>query len=185
MPNYVKVNLIMTFTIESPQWLLSGLENVRKANRALSRKEKSSGNRRRARLHYAKVHEDIANRRRDWFFKLARSLTTVYSVICLEDLNLEGMKLQWGRKISDLGFAEFVQILEYEAILNGSEIIKVDRWFPSSKTCHCCGAINENLSLKDRKWECPSCQAHFDRDVNAAINILNQGMLSKYGKAAN
>ena len=170
--------------IESSQWLLSGLENVRKANRALSRKEKSSGNRQRARLHYAKVHEDIANRRRDWFYKLARSLATKYSVICLEDLNLESMKRRWGRKVSDLGFAEFVQILEYEAILNGSEIIKVDRWFPSSKTCHCCGTINENLCLKDRNWECPSCHARFDRDVNAAINILNQGMLSEYGKAA-
>ena len=92
------------------------------------------------------------------------------------------MKRLWGRKVSDLGFAEFVHILEYEALLNGSEIIKIDRWFPSSKACHCCGTINDNLSLKDRNWVCPSCHARLDRDVNAAINILNQGMLSKYGK---
>ena len=168
--------------IESPQWLLRGLENVRRANRQLSRKEKGSGNRKRARLHYAKIHEDISNQRRDWFYKLARSLTTAYAVVCLEDLNLDAMKQLWGRKISDLGFTEFVHILEYEALLNGCEIIKIDRWFPSSKACHCCGTINDNLSLEDRTWDCPSCHAQLDRDVNAAINILNQGMLSKFGK---
>ena len=168
--------------IESPQWLLCGLENVRRANRQLSRKAKGSGNRKRARLHYAKVHEDISNQRRDWFYKLARSLTTAYTVICLEDLNLDAMKRLWGRKVSDLGFAEFVCILEYEALLNGCEIVKIDRWFPSSKACHCCGTINDSLALKDRTWNCPSCHAHLDRDVNAAINILNQGMLSKCGK---
>ena len=162
--------------IESPQWMLHDLKAIREANRNLSRKKKCSKNRKRARIHYAKVHEDISNRRRDWFFKTARALALEYSVICIEDLNLFGMQRLWGRKISDLAYSEFVKILEYEAMLNGCTVVKVDRWFPSSKTCHCCGAINDSLELKDRNWVCPACGANHDRDGNAAINILNQGL---------
>lgn len=162
--------------VVSPQWLFHGMENIRRANRNLSRKKKGSNNRRRARKAYAKVHEDIANQRTDWFFKLARNLTLKYSTICIEDLNLNGMKRLWGRKVSDLAYGEFVKILEYEAMINGCKVIKIDRWYPSSKTCHCCGVIKEDLSLKDRLWTCSACGESHDRDVNAAINILNQGL---------
>lgn len=171
-------------SVESPQWLLHELNLVRRTNRNLSRKQKGSGNRRRARLAYAKVHEDIANRRTDWFFKLAKELATRYSVICIEDLNLKGMQRMWGRKISDLAFFEFVKILECEASIHGCEIVRIDRWYPSSKTCHCCGHVFGDLTLKDRKWTCPSCRTEHDRDVNAAINILNQGLLARFGASA-
>ena len=169
--------------ITSPQWLKSSLSDIRRANRNLSRKDLESGNRKRARFKYEKVHEDVANRRKDWFFKLARELTTKYSTICIEDLNLDGMKRIWGRKVSDLAFSEFVKILEYEALINGCEIIKVDRWYPSSKTCSNCGFVKEDLSLKVRDWACPSCGVHHQRDLNAAVNILNQGLLTQYGKS--
>ena len=162
--------------IESPQWMLKDLNLIRKASRNLSRKKKGSKNRRRARFVLENVHQDIVNRRTDWFFKTARALTLEYSVICIEDLNLKGMQRMWGRKISDLAYGEFVKILEYEAMINGCQIIKIDRWYPSSKACHCCGTVKEDLNLKDRLWTCSACGNSHDRDVNAAINILNEGL---------
>ena len=104
-----------------------------------------------------------------------------YSVICIEDLNLDGMKRIWVRKVSDLAYSEFVKILEYEALVNGCEIIKVDRWYPSSKTCSSCGFLNNDLSLKTRDWVCPSCGVQHRRDFNASVNILNQGLSTRYG----
>ena len=167
--------------VASPEWLKNSLSDIRKASRNLSRKELGSNNRKRARLQYEKIHENVANRRRDWFYKLARDLTIMYSVICIEDLNLDGMKRIWGRKVSDLAYSEFVKILEYEALVNGCEIIKVDRWYPSSKTCSSCGFLNNDLSLKTRDWVCPSCGIQHRRDFNASVNILNQGLLTRYG----
>ena len=167
--------------VASPEWLKNSLSDIRKASRNLSRKELGSNNRKRARLQYEKIHENVANRRRDWFYKLARDLTIKYSVICIEDLNLDGMKRIWGRKVSDLAYSEFVKILEYEALINGCEIIKVDRWYPSSKTCSSCGFLNDDLSLKIRDWVCPSCGIQHRRDFNASVNILNQGLLTRYG----
>ena len=84
--------------------------------------------------------------------KLANDLVRLYTVICIEDLNLDGMKHLWGRKISDLAYGEFIQILEWVAHKNGSIVVKVDRWLPSSKACHICGTVNTNLTLTDRKW---------------------------------
>lgn len=98
------------------------------------------------------------------------------AIICIEDLNLDGMKHLWGRKVSDYAFAEFVGILEYIASRAGSTVVKIDRWAPSSKVCHNCGGRNDDLSLKDREWICPQCGTHLDRDVNAAINIKNMGL---------
>lgn len=170
--------------VESPQWLKKSLKDVKNANRCLSRKKKGSRNRKRAKMAYAKVHEDIANRRRDWFFKLAHELTMKYSIICIEDLNLNGMKKLWGCKVSDLAYAEFVSILEHEAQLHGCQVVKIDRWYPSSKTCSCCGYVKVDLNLNERDWECPSCRVHHDRDLNAAINIMNHGLLTKYSAIA-
>ena len=124
----------------------------------------------------------VSNRRRDWFFKLANELVSQYTIICIEDLNLDGMKRLWGRKVSDLAFAEFVSILEWVASNAGATVVKIDRWVPSSKVCHVCGTINTELTLKQREWTC-SCGAHLDRDVNAAINIRKMG-LSKLGYPA-
>jgi putative transposase len=103
-------------------------------------------------------------------------LVQQYAVICIEDLNLDGMKHLWGRKVSDLAYGEFIQILEWVARKNGSIVVKVDRWLPSSKTCHICGTVNTNLTLTDRRWTCEGCGATLDRDTNAAINIREAGL---------
>ena len=163
-------------TVDSPQWYLNSLNEIRKAHRKLSRCKKGSNNRRRALLQLEKTYERISNCRRDWFFKLDHELTEQYSIICIEDLNLDGMKRLWARKVSDLSYAEFVSILEWIAKKNGSTVVKVDRWLPSSKACHICGTLNSELSLTDRTWVCDGCGAVLDRDVNAAINIREAGV---------
>ena len=161
--------------IDSPEWYKASLKELRQAHRALSRCQKGSNNRRKALLHLNRVYERISNKRRDWFFKLVKRLVGENAVICLEDLNLDGMKRLWGRKVSDYAFAEFVGILEYAASQAGTTVVKIDRWAPSSKVCHICGGRNDSLSLDTREWDCPQCGAHLDRDVNAAINIKNIG----------
>jgi putative transposase len=167
--------------IESPLWFFSNIKAVKKAHRNFSKKEKGSRNRRKSGRALAKVYDDISNQRTDWFFKLAKELTEKYSVICIEDLNMEGMKRLWGRKVSDLAFGEFVSILEYEAMLHGCQVVKIDRWYPSSKTCHNCGYVKKDLSLKDRVWTCQACGETHDRDINAAKNILDHGLLQAFG----
>lgn len=161
--------------IDSPQWYKTSLAEIRKAHRRLSRCQKGSRNREKAIRHLNKVYERVSNLRKEWFFKLAHHLVGEYAIICIEDLNLEGMKKLWGRKVSDLAFAEFVFILEWVASNAGTEVVKIDRWAPSSKACHVCGTVNENLTLKQREWDC-TCGAHLDRDVNAAINIRLLGL---------
>lgn len=163
-------------TIDSPQWYASALKGLRNAHRAVSRCQKGSNNRRRALQHLERIHTQVRNRRRDWFFKLANELINQYAVICIEDLNLDGMKHLWGRKVSDLAYGEFIQILEWVARKNGSIVVKVDRWLPSSKACHICGTVNTNLALTDRRWICDGCGAILDRDTNAAINIREAGL---------
>lgn len=162
--------------IASPHWFLDSLDDIRKANRAVSRCKKGSKNRERALQHLELVHKRVANKRRAWFFDLANQLVQQYDVICVEDLNIAAMRQLWGRKVSDLAYTEFVSILEWVAFKNGSQVIRVSRWFPSSKGCHVCGSINNELTLKDRIWRCPCCGETLDRDVNAAINIRDAGM---------
>lgn len=160
--------------VASPLPLKQALKQLKKSSRSLSRKVKDSNHRRQARKALARVHRQIVNQRKDFQFKLARTLVNKYNAIAIEDLNLQGMKALWGRKVSDLGFASFVQILEHQATKTGCTVIKVDRWFPSSKLCNGCGCINEGLSLRDRVWTC-CCGAIHDRDLNAAINIQRAG----------
>lgn len=170
------LNLNNYSVIDSPEYFKQNIEKLRKAHRKVSRCKIGSNNRKRTAKELNRIYRKISNSRRDWFYKLANSLTKQYSVICIEDLNLDAMKRLWGRKISDLSYYEFVQILEWEALKNGSKVVKIDRFAPSSKMCHCCGFINDKLTLKDRKWVCPSCGEHLDRDINAAINIRNLGL---------
>lgn len=161
--------------IESPQFLKSNIARLRKASRNHSRKQKSSANRERARKDLARVHEDISNQRRDWFWKLAHRLTDQYDALYFETLNLDGMKRLWGRKISDLAFAEFLEILKWVAKKKHKYVGFIDRWYPSSKTCSHCGHVHKQLELSDRWWRCPSCHSVNDRDENAAINIKAVG----------
>ena len=170
------LNLDDGSAIDSPQWYKASLKELRAAHRAVSRCQKGSRNRRRALRHLERVYQSISNRRRDWFFKLANQLVGEYAIICIEDLNLDGMKRLWGRKVSDLAFAEFVSILEWVASNAGTTVVKIDRWAPSSKACHVCGTLNTNLTLKQRSWECDCCHTNLDRDTNAAINIKRMGL---------
>ena len=169
------LNLDDGTVIDSPQWYKVSLKELRAAHRAVSRCQKGSNNRKRAIRNLERVYQRISNRRRDWFFKLANQLVGEYAIICIEDLNLDGMKRLWGRKVSDLAFSEFVAILEWVASNAGSTVVKIDRWAPSSKACHVCGTVNPCLTLKQRYWECDCCHTILDRDTNAAINIKRLG----------
>ncbi|HBK97888.1 MAG TPA: transposase [Microcoleaceae bacterium UBA10368] len=161
--------------IKSPQFLKQSLNAIKKASRNHSKKRKGSSNRERARKNLVRKHEDICNRRRDWFWKLAQQLTDKFDVLFFETLNLKGMQRLWGRKISDLAFGEFLQILEWVATKKGKQVVFIDRWYPSSKTCSHCGQVLKELAIDVREWRCPSCQSVNGRDENAAINIQMVG----------
>lgn len=164
--------------VENPLFLKKGLNDLRKASRRLSKCEKGSTHRKAARLALDRIHEDITHRRDDWQWKLAHELCRAYDTICIEDLQLTGMSRLWGRKMSDLSFGSFVQKLEHVAMKYNCKVRRVDRYYPSSKTCNVCQYVNEHLSLSDRSWTCPECGTSHDRDVNAAKNILRQGIAS-------
>ena len=162
--------------IASAEFYKQGLNAVRSANKALSRKQYLSKGWFRAKRHLARVHKKIANQRRDWFFKLAFRLVRKYDTVAIETLNLEGMKKLWGRKISDSAFGEFCLILQWTCAKYGKTFLKAGRWTATTKPCSVCGYRNENLSLSDRQWRCPDCGSHHDRDINAARNILQAGV---------
>ena len=163
--------------ITSPLFFKTNTKAIKNACKQLSRKKKGSHNRRNARLALARLYKRVFNQRKDFHWKLAYTLVSKYATICIEDLNLKEMAKRYGKKISDLGFSDFVKILEYAAKKVGTTIIKVDRYYPSSQLCHCCGYQNkETKDLKIRKWACPVCHAKHDRDRNAAINIKLEGL---------
>ncbi len=163
--------------IESPMFHLKYLKELKILNRNLSKKKKGSSNRAKAKLQLAKLHIKIANSRKDYFHKLTNQLANKYDNIFIEDLNMKAMQMMWGRKVSDLAFSEFVNILEYK-----TNVTKIDRFYPSSKTCSECGHVLKELDLKIREWTCPSCQAEHLRDVNAAINIHRVGTSTLRGE---
>ena len=162
--------------IESPEFYKQSLNAIRSANKALSRKQYLSHGWFRAKRHLSSVHKDIANRRRDWFFKLALRLVRRYDKIAIETLNLEGMKKLWGRKISDIAFGEFSLILQWTCAKYDKTFLKAGRWTATTKPCSDCGYYSKDLTLSDRHWTCPSCSRYHDRDINAAINILRVGV---------
>ncbi|AUB43617.1 putative transposase (plasmid) [Nostoc flagelliforme CCNUN1] len=151
------------------------LVRLTKASKHHSKKLKGSSNRERAFENLVRAHEDIANRRSDWFWKLAHDLTDRFDVLCFETLNLNGMKRLWGRKISDLALRDFLDILEWQALKKAKQVVYIDQWYPSSKTCSCCGHVLETLDLSVREWRCPSCQSVNGRDDNASKNIQTVG----------
>ena len=162
--------------IKSPYFFMLNIKNIRKKCRNLSHKKGGSHNHNRARKDLARAYRKMDNQRKDFHFKTARRLCEEYAVICLEDLNMKGMARRWGRKVHSLGFYKFVGILKYEAMKLGTQIIFVDRYFPSSQLCSVCGYRNKAVKdLKIREWECPNCHTKHDRDKNAAKNILMAG----------
>ena len=150
----------------------------------LSRKQKDSNGWERQRLKVAKIHETLANSRRDWQHKVSADIVERYDTICIEDLGVKhmeekkkgGKKNRLSKSISDAGWSSLVAMIVYKAEMNDKTVVKVDRYYPSSKTCCVCGWKNESLSLADRSWTCPECGTKHDRDVNAAVNILSEGL---------
>ena len=169
--------------IKSPYFFMLNIKTIRKKCRNLSRKKEGSHNRNRARKDLARAYRKMDNQRKDFHFKTARKLCEEYAVICLETLNMKGMARRWGRKVHSLGFYSFVEILKYEAMKLGTQIIFVDKYFPSSQLCSVCGYKNVAVKdLKIREWECPNCHTHHDRDKNAAKNILMAGTSANGGE---
>lgn len=163
--------------VTCPEYFRKSQREVARLNRKLSRCEKGSGHYNATKSSLARLHEHIADSRRDWNYKLAHELCREYDVICIEDLNLTGMQKMWGRKVSDMGYGSFVEILKHVAGKYNVEVKQVDRYYASSKTCSVCGHVNHDLTLRDRRWTCPECGSIHERDLNAAINILNQGLI--------
>ena len=140
--------------------------------------QKGSNNRNKQRIKVARIHEKISNCRKDFSHKLSKKLSDNYDYICLEDINLHGISqtLHLGKSTNDNSFGMFRQFLSYKMFESGKQLIKIDKWFPSSKTCHQCGSINKDLTLNDRIWVCPSCGETIYRDINAALNIRDVGL---------
>ncbi|MGV0028131.1 RNA-guided endonuclease InsQ/TnpB family protein [Phormidesmis priestleyi] len=179
--NFKKVHRYKSFTlkqagykIESPQFLKQSLAPIQKASRQHFKKVKGSANRERARKHLVRKHEDVSNRRSDWFWKLAHDLTDRFDVLWFETLNLKGMQRLWGRKISDLAFGEFIKILEWVAQKKEKQVVFIDRWYPSSKTCNHCGHVLKALDLSCENGAVHPANQN-GRDENAAQNIKRLG----------
>jgi putative transposase len=160
-------------SIVGPKSHIVALKRLRRSNKALSRKRRGSANFRKAKARLAKLHARIANVRRDATHKLTTRLTKTYRKIGIENLNVRGMAANrcLARSIMDGGFFEFRRQLDYKARLYGSQIVIADRFFPSSKTCSCCGVIKETLALSQRIFACDDCGFEAPRDVNAALNL--------------
>ena len=160
---------------QSPLFFKQSQNKIKAANKKLSRAKKGSSNRKRRRLELARVHEKVFNQREDYQWKLAQELCKSFDCIFIEDLNIEAMKRLWGKKISDLSHALFIKKLEHTALKYGVVLHKINKWYPSSKTCSC-GFVNKNLSLKERTWNCPKCGSVNERDLLAAQNIFRKGI---------
>ena len=174
METYLTLNI--GEKIEHPQPLKHSLNQLRKLNKAVSRKVRGSGNWWRAVRDLARLYTKIANQRKDWHYKRATDLCRRFDTIVTETLNLEAMKRLWGRKVSDLAFGQFIEILAFKCIKHNRKFVQVGQWTPTTKPCSDCGHHNETLSLSDRQWTCLECGSHHDRDVNAAINILRAAL---------
>ncbi|MFG2878303.1 RNA-guided endonuclease InsQ/TnpB family protein [Streptomyces sp. NPDC048337] len=164
--------------IANPKHERKDRERLARAQRALSRKEKGSKNRAKARTRVARIHARIADRRRDHLHKLTTRLVRENQTLVIEDLAVSNMlkNHSLARAISDAAWRELRRLLEYKTSWYGRELITVDRWFPSSKLCSACGAVAEAMPPQVREWTCEHCRTSHDRDGNAAVNLLTAGL---------
>jgi len=156
---------------------------ISKLHKELSRKQKGSSNRNKSKIKLARYYEKLNNKKDYYLHSVVNQLLSENQTIVIEDLNVSGMlkNHKLARSIQELSLNRFKTILKYKAEWYGREVIEVNRWFPSSKLCHGCGYKNSGMTLKDREWICPDCGLIHDRDLNAAINIRNEGMKIKIG----
>ena len=162
----------------NPKHFVKRQRNLKRKQQKLSRKKKGSLNRKKARLAVAKVHSKIARCREDFLHKLSRKIVNENQVIAVENLNIKGMvkNHNLASSISDVGWGMFCTMLKYKSESEGKQYVEIDRWFPSSKTCHVCLNRVDNLTLDVRAWSCQHCGTQHDRDVNASINIRNEAL---------
>jgi putative transposase len=167
--------------IANPKSFNAKRRKLKRVQKALSRKQKGSNNRYKARLKVAKVHQKISDARNDFLHKLTTRLVRENQTIAVENLAVKNMvkNRKLALSISDASWGELVRQLEYKCDWYGRNFVKIDRWFPSSKRCGSCGHIVEKLPLNIREWDCPKCGSHHDRDINAARNILAAGLAVK------
>jgi putative transposase len=167
--------------ISNPKYLYQLQKKLAKEQKILSKKNKNSNRYQKQRKKVFKIHEKIKNCRNDFLQKLSTKIINENQVIVLEDLNVSGMMKNHclAKSISDVSWSSFVGMLEYKAEWYGKEIIKIDRFFPSSKMCNNCKSLNKDLQLSDRIWTCENCKVVHDRDLNASKNILEEGIRLK------
>ena len=162
-----------------PRYYRQAEERLKREQRKLSLMQKGSKNRSKQRIKVANLHEKVANQRKDFLHKQSRQIANAYDCVCIENLDMKAMSqsLNFGKSVADDGWGMFVTFLKYKLEETGKRLVKVNRFFASSQICNVCGYKNtatKNLSI--RAWDCPECGAHHDRDINAAINIRNEGM---------
>ena len=168
--------------INNPRWFRDSQSKLKKAQQHLSRKEKGSNRYLKQKLKVAKIHLKTTNQRSFVLHNLSSWLVNEYDNIFMEDLNVEGMKRgNLGKSVSDASFSELTRQIEYKCTWYGKLFNKVNRFFPSSKLCSNCDYKNDDLKRSDSHWECPDCGIVHDRDINAAVNIYQQGFLDVYG----
>ncbi|MDE5768165.1 MAG: transposase [Oscillospiraceae bacterium] len=162
-----------------PRYYRQAEKKLKREQRKLSLMQKDSANRNKQRVKVAILHEKVSNQRRDFLHKLSRKLADTFDCICIENLNMQAMAqtLHFGKSVADNGWGMFTEFLQYKLEESGKKLVRVEKFFASSQTCSCCGYRNKAVKdLSVRTWDCPECGTHHDRDVNAAINIRNEGM---------
>jgi len=172
--------------VGNPRYFRKDEKKLAQAQRRLAKKKKGSKNRAKARLKVAKAHAKIADRRRDYQHKLSTRIIRENQVVCIESLQVKNMvkNHSLAKAINDVGWSEFARQLEYKAGWYGRTLVKIDKWYPSSKRCHSCRHVLDSLSLDERFWLCPECKTFHDRDINAAKNVLAVGLtVSACGEA--
>jgi len=163
-------------TINNPCWYRTQIRKLARAQRALSRKQEGSGNRGKARIVVARLHQKVQSQRKDFLHKLSTDLVRHFDLVSIEDLNVRGLaKTKLSKSVLDASWGMFRSMLTYKADRANTHLIAIGRFFPSSKTCGACGSVNADLTLPDRDWTCP-CGTHHDRDLNAARNIDREGV---------
>ena len=150
---------------------------LKRLQRQLSKKKKGSNNQNKQRLRIARVFECITNKKENYIHSVVNELLRYYDTIYMEDLNVSGMlrNHKLAKSIQEVGLYRFKSELQNKALMNDKQVVFIDRFYPSSKTCSCCGYKKKDLRLSDRFWVCPECKANHDRDLNAARNILFEG----------